>query len=90
MTRRNAPCAAVVIASASSNTMSLYPPGEVELEKEMKAMSGWALSHCRSVPDTHPLKTFLVLAKLLTCSLTTSIPLSSDAFNSNTLFFHLS
>lgn len=60
------------MASASSSTMSLKPP---ELLHDGVSREGQG-----DAERTH-LKTFLVLAKLLICSRTTSMPLSSDALS---------
>jgi len=46
-----------------------------------------AFVHEHHIGKTH-LNMVLVLAKFLICSLTTSIPLSSEAFSSRTIDFH--
>lgn len=68
MMRLSAICAVLVMASASSSTMSLYP----------------AAPPLAAAPPT--LKICFVDAKVLICSRTTSMPRSSEALSSSTIW----
>jgi hypothetical protein len=74
MIRRSAICAVEVIASASSRMMSLYWAMEDVAEDPFEAADGPMLNIC------------FVEAKVLICSRTTSMPLSSEAFSSSTIW----